>query len=250
MQLFRGHLLPLRLGEGLSPARIGLPDAMPACPKAGKCELAPVNRTDPLPPFEDGLVLTAECKRQVAHGVQHILSAVSGHIDEQGTRGTPGRVARMYDELLAGYKVDPQALVNNALFDVEYDEMVIVKDIDFHSLCEHHMLPFYGRVHVGYLPVKKVIGLSKIPRMVEMFARRLQVQERMTQQVAGFLDETVKPMGVGVVVEAVHLCAVMRGVKKPGSVMVTSAVRGGFKDNPATREEFMSHVRQRFTANI
>ena len=196
--------------------------------------------------FEDGPVLTAECKRQVAHGVQHILDAVGEHTDAQGTADTPSRVARMYDELLAGYKVDPVALINDALFDVEYDEMVIVKDIDFHSLCEHHLLPFYGKAHVGYLPGHRVIGLSKIPRIVEMFARRLQVQERMTQQVAAFLHDAINPMGVGVVVEAVHLCAVMRGVKKPGSVMVTSAVRGLFKDNPSTREEFMAHVRQRF----
>ena len=210
--------------------------------------VATPKKRSPPAQFEDGLILSADCKRQVAQGVRHILEAVSDHVDEQGTRDTPLRVARMYDELLSGYKVDPQALLNDALFDVEYDEMVIVKDIDFHSLCEHHMLPFYGRAHVGYLPQKKVIGLSKIPRMVEMFARRLQVQERMTQQIASFLDETVKPMGVGVVVEGVHLCAVMRGVKKPGSVMVTSAVRGLFKDNQATREEFMAHVRQRFEA--
>ncbi len=210
--------------------------------------VATPKKRSPPPQFEDGLILSAACKRQVAKGVRHILEAVSEHVDGQGTRETPYRVARMYDELLAGYKVDPQALLNEALFDVEYDEMVIVKDIDFHSLCEHHMLPFYGRAHVGYLPDRKVIGLSKIPRMVEMFARRLQVQERMTQQIASFLDETVKPLGVGVVVEGVHLCAVMRGVKKPGSVMVTSAVRGLFKDNHATREEFMAHVRQRFEA--
>lgn len=202
----------------------------------------------PRPPlqFEDGPILTAECKRQVAAGIRHILDAVGEHVDAQGTADTPSRVARMYDELLAGYRVDPVALINDALFDVEYDEMVIVKDIEFHSLCEHHLLPFYGKAHVGYLPGRRVIGLSKIPRIVEMFARRLQVQERMTQQIAAFLHEAINPMGVGVVVEAVHLCAVMRGVKKPGSVMVTSAVRGLFKDNPSTREEFMAHVRQRF----
>ncbi len=196
--------------------------------------------------FEDGVVLTAECKRQVAHGIEHIISAVGEYVDEQGTADTPYRVARMYDELLAGYKQDPAELINSALFEVEYDEMVIVKDIDFYSLCEHHLLPFYGHAHVGYLPDRRVIGLSKVPRMVEMFARRMQVQERMTQQIASFLDETVHPQGVGVVIEATHLCTVMRGVKKPGSVMVTSALRGLFKDSTATREEFMSHVRQRF----
>ncbi len=197
---------------------------------------------------EAGLVLSAACKVQVAHGIRHIIDAVGEHVDAQGTRDTPERVARMYDELLAGYKIDPVQLINGALFDVEYDEMVIVKDIGFHSLCEHHLLPFYGQAHVGYLPSKKVIGLSKIPRIVDIFARRLQVQERMTLQVATFLDDAIRPMGVGVVVEATHLCAVMRGVKKPGSVMVTSSLRGLFKDNPSTREEFMAHVRQRFTA--
>jgi GTP cyclohydrolase I len=210
--------------------------------------VAAANKGGTPAPFEDGVVLSAECKRQVAQGIQHILNAVSGYVDEQGIRDTPARVARMYDELLSGYRVDREALINGALFDVEYDEMVIVKDIDYHSLCEHHLLPFYGRAHVGYLPGRKVIGLSKIPRMVEMFARRLQVQERMTQQIATLIDETIRPQGVGVVIEGVHLCAVMRGVKKPGSVMVTSAVRGLFKDNAATREEFMAHVRQRFDA--
>ena len=195
--------------------------------------------------ISDGGVLSAECKEQVARGIRHILGAVGEHVDPASTRKTPERVARMYDELLAGYMVDPKALLNGALFDVEYDEMVVVKDIDFYSLCEHHLLPFYGKAHVGYLPDAKVVGLSKIPRMVDMFARRLQVQERMTQQIAAFLDELVKPQGVGVVIEATHLCSVMRGVRKPGSAMVTSAVRGVFRNNPSTREEFMSHVRER-----
>jgi GTP cyclohydrolase I len=149
----------------------------------------------------------------------------------------------MYDELLAGYSMDPAQILNNALFDVEYDEMVVVKDIEFYSLCEHHLLPFYGKAHVGYLPDKKVVGLSKIPRLVDMFARRLQVQERMTQQIAALIDELVTPRGVGVVVEAHHLCAAMRGVKKPGAIMTTSAVRGLFRSNASTRDEFMSHVR-------
>jgi GTP cyclohydrolase I len=149
----------------------------------------------------------------------------------------------MYDELLSGYKTDPVELLNNALFDVEYDEMVIVKDIDFYSMCEHHMLPFYGHASVGYLPEDKVIGLSKIPRLVDMFARRLQVQERMTQQIASFLEDLIKPRGVAVVVEASHLCAAMRGVKKQRTRMVTSAMLGAFRDNPSTRGEFMMHIR-------
>ena len=150
----------------------------------------------------------------------------------------------MYDELLSGYKTDPVELLNGAMFDVEYDEMVVVRDIDFYSLCEHHLLPFYGKAHVGYLPRRRVVGLSKIPRIVEMYARRLQVQERMTQQIAAVMDELIEPIGVGVVIEAQHLCAAMRGVKKPNTVMTTSAVRGLFKRNATTRGEFMGHVRQ------
>jgi GTP cyclohydrolase IA len=194
--------------------------------------------------FEDGELLGASCKQVIAEGVVSMLKAVGDGVDAQGTADTPKRVANMYDELLSGYTVDPVELLNGAMFDVEYDEMVVVKDIDFYSLCEHHMLPFYGKVHVGYLPNNKVIGLSKIPRLVEMFARRLQVQERMTQQIAATLDELIEPAGIGVVVEAQHLCAAMRGVRKPNTTMTTSAVRGLFKKNASTREEFFSHVRQ------
>ena len=194
--------------------------------------------------FEDGALLGAACKQVIADGVTSMLKAVGDGVDAQGTADTPKRVANMYDELLSGYSTDPVELLNGAMFDVEYDEMVVVKDIDFYSLCEHHLLPFYGKAHVGYLPNQKVIGLSKIPRMVEMFARRLQVQERMTQQIALTLDELIKPAGIGVVVEAQHLCAAMRGVRKPNTTMTTSAVRGQFKNNPSTREEFFSHVRQ------
>ena len=142
---------------------------------------------------EDGLVLSAETKLLVAKGVRSILEAVGDEVDMQGTADTPRRVAQMYDELLSGYTIDPRQLLNGALFDVEYDEMVVVADIDFYSLCEHHLLPFYGKAHVGYLPYKKVVGLSKIPRLVNMFARRLQVQERMTQQIATFMDELISP---------------------------------------------------------
>ncbi len=194
--------------------------------------------------FEDGTLLGASCKQVIADGVTSMLRAVGSGVDAQGTADTPKRVANMYDELLSGYSMDPVALLNDAMFDVEYDEMVVVKDIDFYSLCEHHLLPFYGKVHVGYLPNQKVIGLSKIPRLVEMFARRLQVQERMTQQIATIMDELIEPAGIGVVVEAKHLCAAMRGVRKPNTTMTTSAVRGQFKKNSLTREEFFSHVRQ------
>ena len=194
--------------------------------------------------FEDGALIGAACKQVIADGVVSMLQAIGGGVDAQGTADTPKRVANMYDELLSGYSTDPVELLNGAMFDVEYDEMVVVKDIDFYSLCEHHLLPFYGKAHVGYLPNNKVIGLSKIPRMVEMFARRLQVQERMTQQIALTLDELIQPAGIGVVVEAQHLCAAMRGVRKPNTTMTTSALRGQFKKSPSTREEFFSHVRQ------
>jgi GTP cyclohydrolase I len=194
--------------------------------------------------FEDGALIGAACKQVIADGVVSMLQAVGDGVDAQGTADTPKRVANMYDELLSGYSTDPVELLNGAMFDVEYDEMVVVKDIDFYSLCEHHLLPFYGKAHVGYLPNNKVIGLSKIPRMVEMFARRLQVQERMTQQIALTLDELIQPAGIGVVVEAQHFCAAMRGVRKPNTTMTTSALRGQFKKSPSTREEFFSHVRQ------
>lgn len=194
--------------------------------------------------FEKGALLDASCKQVIADGVSSMLKTIGDEVDAQGTADTPKRVANMYDELLEGYSVDPVELLNGAMFDVEYDEMVVVKDIDFYSLCEHHMLPFYGKAHVGYLPNQKVIGLSKIPRLVEMFARRLQVQERMTQQIAATLDDLIAPAGIGVVVEAQHLCAAMRGVRKPNTTMTTSAVRGLFKKNASTREEFFSHVRQ------
>jgi GTP cyclohydrolase IA len=148
----------------------------------------------------------------------------------------------MYAELTAGYHVDPDRLINGAVFDVDYSEMVVVKDIPFYSLCEHHLLPFFGTASVAYIPRGRVIGLSKIPRVVEMYARRLQVQERMTQQIADFLNDRLNPQGVGVVVEANHLCAVMRGIRKPGTVMTTSAVLGLFRSRDRTRAEFFSHL--------
>ena len=185
-----------------------------------------------------------ERKQVIEEAVRDILTNVGEDPEREGLVRTPERVARMYDELLAGYHVDPVALVNDALFDVEYDEMIVVKDIEFFSLCEHHMLPFYGRAHVAYIRSDKVIGLSKIPRIVEMFARRLQVQERMTQEIAGLLDQVLRPQGVAVVVEGAHMCSMMRGVKKENARMVTSAMLGNFKDNPKTRNEFMAHLRR------
>jgi len=178
----------------------------------------------------------------VESAVREILVEIGEDPDRQGLAGTPARVHRMYAELTAGYHVDAERLLNGAVFDVEYSEMVIVKDIPFYSLCEHHLLPFFGNAAVAYIPRGRVIGLSKIPRVVEMFARRLQVQERLTQQVADFLMSHLDPKGVGVVVEATHLCAVMRGVRKPGTIMTTSSVLGLFRSNDKTRAEFFSHL--------
>jgi GTP cyclohydrolase I len=178
----------------------------------------------------------------VEEAVREILTEIGEDPDRQGLQGTPERVHRMYMELTAGYHVDPERLINDAVFDVDYSEMVVVKDIPFYSLCEHHLLPFFGTAAVAYIPHGKVIGLSKIPRVVEMYARRLQVQERLTQQIADFLEGRLAPQGVGVVVEATHLCAVMRGVRKPGTIMTTSAVLGIFRSRDRTRAEFFAHL--------
>jgi GTP cyclohydrolase I len=160
-----------------------------------------------------------------------------------GLERTPARVARAMRFLTSGYQKNPRELLNGALFDVTYDEMVIVKDIEFYSLCEHHMLPFFGRVHVAYVPKGRVVGLSKIPRLVEMFARRLQVQERFTTQIAATLEEVLQPKGVAVVAEAIHLCMMMRGVSQQNCSAVTSSMRGEFEGDPKTRAEFMQLIR-------
>lgn len=183
-------------------------------------------------------------KAAVEDAVREILVNVGEDPEREGLLKTPHRVAKMYGEVLEGYDIDPEKLVNGALFDVEYDEMVVVKDIEFFSMCEHHMLPFFGRAHVAYIPSEKIIGLSKIPRMVDMFARRLQVQERMTQQIAHMLDEVLEPQGVAVVVEGSHMCSMMRGVEKEHPRMVTSTMLGTFKSDAATRNEFMEHLRR------
>ena len=182
---------------------------------------------------------------RVEEAVRDILVEIGEDPEREGLVGTPDRVHRMYAELTAGYHVDPDRLVNGAIYEVDYSEMVVVKDVPFYSLCEHHLLPFFGTASVAYIPRGRVIGLSKIPRIVEMFARRLQVQERMTQQIAQFLDERLQPQGVGVVVEANHLCAVMRGIRKPGTVMTTSAVLGLFRSRDRTRAEFLAHLARR-----
>ncbi|HUG30822.1 MAG TPA: GTP cyclohydrolase I FolE [Candidatus Limnocylindria bacterium] len=181
----------------------------------------------------------------VEEAVREILLEIGEDPDRDGLRGTPDRVHRMYAELTAGYHVDPDRLINGAVFEVDYSEMVVVKDIPFYSLCEHHLLPFFGAAAVAYIPRGRVIGLSKIPRIVEMYARRLQVQERMTQQIADFLNDRLAPQGVGVVVEGNHLCAVMRGIRKPGTIMTTSAVLGLFRSRDRTRAEFLSHLDRR-----
>lgn len=178
----------------------------------------------------------------IESAVQMLLRAVGEDPEREGLKNTPNRVARMYPELLAGYRTDPNTLVNGALFTVDYDDMVIVRDIEFYSLCEHHMLPFIGRAHVAYIPSGKVIGLSKIPRIVDMFSRRLQVQERMTRQIADFINDLIKPQGVAVVMEALHLCSMMRGVKKHDARMTTSTMLGTFRTKIATREEFLSNI--------
>ncbi len=174
--------------------------------------------------------------------VRQLLVLIGEDPEREGVQRTPERVARMFAELTEGYRVDPEVLINDALFEVSYDEMVIVRDIEFYSLCEHHLLPFFGKAHVAYIPNGRVLGLSKIPRVVEMFARRLQVQERLTEQIAQFLEDLLHPQGVGVVIEAAHMCAMMRGVKKANARMVTSAMRGAFKTNLQTRNEFLSLI--------
>jgi GTP cyclohydrolase I len=179
---------------------------------------------------------------QLEEAVRMLLSEIGEDPQRGGLLGTPERVRRMYAELAAGYRTDPDELINGAVFAVDYDEMVVVRDIEFFSLCEHHLLPFYGRAHVGYLPHGRVIGLSKIPRVVDMFAHRLQIQERMTQQIAELLMKRLEPKGVGCVVEASHLCTMMRGVRKQGATMVTSAMLGTFRRDGRTRNEFLKLI--------
>jgi GTP cyclohydrolase I len=196
-------------------------------------------------PADLGAVAAAEegpSVHPVELAVREILLEIGEDPERDGLVRTPERMHRMWLELTCGYRVDPDRLINGAVFDVGYSEMVVIKGIPFYSLCEHHMLPFLGTAAVGYLPRGRVIGLSKIPRVVEMYARRLQVQERMTQQIADFLQQQLNPYGVGVVIEAEHLCLAMRGVQKGGATMVTSSVLGTFRTTKETRDEFMAHL--------
>ena len=175
--------------------------------------------------------------------LRELLVRLGEDPDRQGLQRTPERMLKALEHLTKGYSQDADAILQGALFEVTYDEMVIVKDIEMFSLCEHHLLPFFGKVHVAYIPQGKVVGLSKIPRLVDIFARRLQVQERLTVQIAETIQSTVRPLGVGVVVEARHLCVMMRGVEKQHSSAVTSHMLGSFRDSDKTREEFLSLIR-------
>jgi len=174
--------------------------------------------------------------------IRNLLVRIGEDPEREGLKRTPERVAGMYEFLTSGYRTSLDSIVNGAIFNEDYDEMVCVADIQFYSLCEHHLLPFFGKVHVGYIPEGRVIGLSKIPRIVDMFSRRLQLQERLTQEIARCIADVIQPRGVGVVVEAAHLCMQMRGVQKQDSLALTSAMRGVFKENARTRAEFMSLI--------
>jgi GTP cyclohydrolase I len=177
--------------------------------------------------------------------VREMLIRLGEDPEREGLLRTPARVHKALEFLTRGYNEDPEALLKNALFTVTYDEMVIVKDVEMFSLCEHHMLPFFGKVHVAYIPNGKVIGLSKIPRLIEIFSRRLQIQERLTTQLAETIQKVIQPQGVGVVIEARHLCMMMRGVEKQHSQAVTSSMLGCFREEQETRTEFLSLIRQR-----
>jgi GTP cyclohydrolase I len=174
--------------------------------------------------------------------VKELLKEIGEDVNRQGLLKTPMRVAKAYEFLTQGYHQNIEEIINDAIFDEDYSEMVIVKNIDFYSLCEHHMIPFFGKAHVAYIPKGKVIGISKIPRIVDVFARRLQIQERMTQQIADTLEEYLHPEGVAVVVEGYHMCMMMRGVQKQNSITTTSAVHGVFKEDARTRSEFLNLI--------
>ena len=181
----------------------------------------------------------------IAPLIHSVLQAIGEDTEREGLRQTPQRVEKALHFLTSGYKADIRKIVNGALFHVKYDEMVIVKDIEFFSMCEHHMLPFFGKIHIAYIARNKVVGLSKLPRIVDVFARRLQIQERMTQEIAHCLQDLLDPEGVGVVAEAQHLCMMMRGVEKQHSSTVTSAMLGAFRKQKETRDEFLSLIRQK-----
>ncbi len=181
----------------------------------------------------------------IAENVKNILTELGENTERQGLLKTPDRVAKAYEFLTQGYNVDMDELINDAIFDEKYDEMVIVKDIDFYSLCEHHLLPFFGKIHIAYIPNGKIIGLSKIPRIVDAFSRRLQIQERLTQDIANVIDKYLEPRGVAVVAEGYHMCIMMRGVQKQNSITTTSAMHGIFKEDFRTRNEFLNLLSQK-----
>jgi GTP cyclohydrolase I len=175
--------------------------------------------------------------------VAALLKELGEDPGRHGLARTPARVARSLRFLTQGYDQDPLAILNDAVFEESYDEMVLVKDLDFYSLCEHHLLPFFGRVHIAYIPDGRIVGLSKLPRMVELFARRLQVQERLTTEIAAAIDTVLRPRGVAVVIEAIHLCMMMRGVEQQNAFAITSSLRGGFSEDSKTRAEFMELIK-------
>jgi len=196
-------------------------------------------------PKADEIVIPASAAGEsasIAQKVREILGQLGENPERDGLKRTPERFEKALRFLTSGYQQDPAKLLNGAMFDVAYDEMVVVKDIEVYSLCEHHLLPFFGKCHVAYLPGKRVVGLSKVARLVDMFARRLQIQERLTSQIANAIQEQLRPQGVGVILEARHLCMVMRGVEKQNSTTTTSAMLGAFRDNKQTRDEFLALV--------
>lgn len=195
-----------------------------------------------VPNMENPVITRPIDPKKIEDAARQILIGIGEDPEREGLLKTPQRVAKAYAEIMDGYSKNPEKLINDALFGVDYDQMVVVNDIEFYSLCEHHMLPFFGHAHVAYLPNGKVIGLSKIPRIVDMFAHRLQVQERMTQQIAELINDQIHPQGVAVVVEAQHMCMTMRGVKKQEATMTTSAMLGVFRTRLETRLEFLNRI--------
>ena len=182
-------------------------------------------------------------KKLIENSYKKIIDSLGDYVDQKGVKDTPKRVANTYEELLSGYTADIEKIINNALFDVEYDQIVIVKNIRFYSLCEHHILPFFGKIDIGYLPNSKIIGLSKIPRITQVFSKRLQVQERFTEQIGKAIFENTNALGAGVVINAQHMCSSMRGVNMPSTEMVTSSLFGTFKSDDATRKEFFDLIK-------